>query len=133
MQNLVDIAIKQTEKSYSPYSNFTVGCALLTKDGEIYTGANIENAAFSPTLCAERVAFASSIHAGNTKFIAIAIAGFKRGEEEGHTFPCGMCRQTMAEFVDKDFKLYIAKNKKGEYTEHTFEELLPYSFGKSDL
>ena len=133
MKSLIDLAIKQTEKSYSPYSNFEVGSALLTASGEIYTGANIENAAFSPTLCAERVAFANAIHSGNTEFKAIAIAGFKRGESEGHTFPCGMCRQTMAEFVDKDFKIYIAKNKEGEYTEHTFEELLPYSFGKADL
>ena len=133
MKNLVNLAIEQIEKSYSPYSNFAVGCALLAENGEIYTGSNIENAAFSPTLCAERVAFANAIHAGNRNFKAIAIAGFKKDEEEGHTFPCGMCRQTMAEFVEKDFELYIAKNRKGEYTKHTFSELLPYSFGKSDI
>ncbi|MCL1925157.1 MAG: cytidine deaminase [Defluviitaleaceae bacterium] len=132
-QDLINIAIEQTKKSYSPYSNFEVGCALQTKNGNIYTGSNIENAAFSPTLCAERVAIAAAVHNGEKEFKAIAIAGFKKGEEKGHTFPCGVCRQTLAEFCDKDFKLIIAKNKNGEHTEHTFEELFPHSFGKNNL
>ena len=133
MKELVELAIKQTEKSYSPYSNFEVGCALLTEGDEIFTGSNIENAAYSPTICAERVAISSAVHKGYRSFKKIAIAGFKKGEEEGHTFPCGVCRQTLAEFVDDDFIFYIATNKKGDYTEHKFSEILPFSFGKSDL
>lgn len=133
MRELVDLAIRQTEKSYSPYSNFEVGCAIVATDGEVFTGSNIENAAYSPTICAERVAISAAVHKGYRNFKSIAIAGFKKGEEEGHTFPCGVCRQTLAEFVDDDFIIYIAKNKKGDYTEHKFSDILPYSFGKKEL
>ena len=129
---LVKKALTARDASYSPYSRFAVGAALLTDDGEIFTGANIESASYSPTVCAERVAFFSAVHSGKRDFKAIAIVGAPAAEDvSSFTAPCGVCRQVMAEFCGSDFEiiLYDGDNIKS----YTFAELLPESFGKSNL
>lgn len=118
---LMDKAIYAKKNSYSPYSNFKVGAALLTKDNEIYTGCNIESVSYTPTCCAERVAFFKAISEGKKEFKAIAISG-----DTDFCYPCGVCRQVMSEFCKPDFKIYIGNDK--EYKEYTLKELLPYSF-----
>ena len=123
-KELFRLADSAREKSYSPYSNITVGAALLCGSGKVYTGANIENAAYSPSVCAERVAIFSAINAGEREFISIAVAGGKRGEGAREAFtPCGACRQVMAEFCKGDFKVILSEND-----ELDFEALLPYRF-----
>lgn len=132
MQALIRRAILAREKSYSPYSGFAVGAALLTADGQIFTGANIESAAFTPTVCAERVAFFSAIHAGARQFAAIAIVGGKAGEEiSAACAPCGVCRQVMAEFCSADFKIILYDGVREKI--YTLGELLPESFGPGNL
>ena len=129
---LVKKALTARDASYSPYSRFAVGAALLTDDGDIFTGANIESASYSPTVCAERVAFFSAVHSGKRDFKAIAIVGGPIAEDVSNfTAPCGVCRQVMAEFCGSDFEiiLYDGDNIKS----YTFAELLPESFGKSNL
>lgn len=121
-------AIDAMKKSYSPYSNFTVGAALLTKDGKIYTGANIENASYTPTVCAERNAIFTAVHNGEREFEAIAIVGGHRGEITGVTAPCGVCRQVMSEFCSPDFKVIMVTSHEGDYVEETLGNLLPYTF-----
>jgi cytidine deaminase len=121
-------AIDAMKKSYSPYSNFTVGAALLTKDGKIYTGANIENASYTPTVCAERNAIFTAVHNGEREFEAIAIVGGHRGEITGITAPCGVCRQVMSEFCSPDFKVIMVTSHEGDYVEETLGDLLPYTF-----
>ena len=129
---LVEKAIKAREASYSPYSSFAVGAALVTADGKIYTGANIESSSYTPTVCAERVAFFSAVHAGEKKFKAIAIVGGK-AENPISEFcsPCGVCRQVMAEFCGKDFEIILSDGS--SLRAYTLEELLPFSFGKDNL
>ena len=130
---LCRLAIEARKSSYSPYSSFKVGAALLTASGKIYTGCNIENAAYSPTVCAERVAFFKAVSEGETEFEAIAIAGGANEIPESECPPCGVCRQVMAEFCHPDtFKVYLAKSE-NEYTALTLRELLPYGFGKGYL
>ena len=129
---LVDAAIAARECSYSPYSGFAVGAALLTEDGKVYTGANIESASYTPTVCAERVAFFTAVHSGEKNFKAIAIVGGKSGEPiSAHTPPCGVCRQVMAEFCKKDF-LIITSDGNGERI-RTLEEILPDMFSSKNL
>lgn len=130
-EKLIEAAIKMTEYSYSPYSNFCVGAALLTKDGKIFTGCNVENAAYGPSNCAERTAFFKAVSEGYKSFDAIAIVG---GPKENGSItikdycpPCGVCRQVMSEFCDKDFKIILAKSTK-DYKIFTLNELLPMSF-----
>ena len=126
---LFAMACKAREGAYSPYSNISVGAALLTKAGKLYTGSNIENASYSMTLCAERVAFAKAISEGEREFLAIAVAGGKRCEGEKESFsPCGACRQLMAEFCEGDFEIILSDTEK-----RSLAELLPYSFGKDKL
>ena len=118
---LCEIAKRARENSYSPYSSCRVGAALLCADGNVYTGVNIENAAYSPTICAERSAFSAAITDGKREFSMIAVAG------EGDVFPpCGVCRQVMAEFCSADF-LVLCVTPEG-YREYTLCELLPYAF-----
>lgn len=119
------------KKSYSPYSHFCVGAALLCKNGKVYTGCNIENAAYTPTNCAERTAIFKAVSEGERDFEAIAIIGGKEGEDGGFCAPCGVCRQVIAEFCDKDFKIVLGTidNCKA----YTLGELLPHSFTKSNL
>lgn len=131
--NLIRQAIKARERSYSPYSGFMVGAALLTKHGFICHGCNIENAAFSPTICAERTAFAKAVSEGEREFEAIAVAGWPRGGEPGFAYPCGVCRQVMMEFCDpKTFKVLILESERN-FRVHSLEELLPHGFGPNDL
>lgn len=128
---LIKSAIDSLANSYSPYSDFKVGAALLTKNGKIYTGCNIENASYSATLCAERTAFSNAISNGEREFETIAIVAIKDNKLVT-AFPCGICRQFMAEFCDDNFKILVAKSET-EYDKYLLSELLPNSFNKSDL
>ena len=130
-KHLVALAEEARKKSYSPYSRFCVGAALLCKDGKVYTGCNIENAAYTPTNCAERTAIFKAVSEGETEFEAIAIVGGREGETSPLCAPCGVCRQVIAEFCDKDFKIILGNEE--SYSVHTLSSLLPYSFGKKDL
>ena len=121
-------AIDAMKRSYSPYSHFTVGAALLTKDGKVYTGANIENASYTPTVCAERNAIFTAVHQGEREFEAIAIVGGHNGDVKGVTAPCGVCRQVMSEFCSPDFKVILVTTPDGDYVEKTLANLLPYTF-----
>ncbi len=136
MKELVKKALGAQKFSYSPYSNFQVGAALLTKSGKIYTGCNIENAAYSPTNCAERTAFFKAVSEGETKFEAIAIVGSPKDvkeDEREYCAPCGVCRQVMAEFCNiKDFKVILGKSE-DDYKIYTLEEVLPLAFTKDAL
>ena len=124
---LVSEAVEARKKSYSPYSHFAVGAALLCTDGTVYTGANIENASYSPTVCAERVAFFRAIHDGKRSFSAIAIVGGPSGEDISEfCAPCGVCRQVIGEFCSDDFLIILSDGK--EIRTHTLDELLPYRF-----
>lgn len=126
-KELVKYAIEAAKNSYSPYSNFRVGAALLTESNKLYLGCNIENGAYGPSNCAERTAFFKAISDGEKSFKAIAIVGGKDGNFTDECFPCGVCRQVMAEFCNKDFKIILG-NKNLEYKVYTFGELLPHSF-----
>lgn len=123
--NLIDYAKDASKNSYSPYSNFKVGAALLTKNGKIYKGCNIENSSYSPSCCAERTAFVKAISEGEKDFKAIAIVG-GTNSFDNFCLPCGVCRQVMSEFCDKDFKIYVTNDK--EIKEYKLDELLPFSF-----
>lgn len=127
IKELIKLAIENKENSYSPYSKFRVSSLVLTKKGNIYKGVNIENAAYSVTLCAERSALSSAISEGDREIDTIVITG-----DSSYTFPCGVCRQFMAEFLDKDSKIIIA-NREDDYKTYTMEDILPYNFSKSDL
>ncbi|MDE5547980.1 MAG: cytidine deaminase [Clostridia bacterium] len=128
---LMQKAQEARKRSYSPYSHFRVGAALLCKNGKIYTGCNIENASYSPCNCAERTAIFKAVSEGDSEFEAIAIIGGKEGETAPFCAPCGVCRQVIAEFCDKDFKIILGNEEK--FSEHTLDELLPFAFGKQDL
>ena len=132
-EELVRLAIEARDRAYTPYSGFAVGAALLCRDGRIYQGCNIENAAFGPTICAERVAIFKAVYDGERDFAAIAVAGGKAGEEVSGLFPpCGVCRQVLREFCGLDFKLYIAKGN-GQFETRTLGEMLPMSFSNADM
>ncbi len=120
-------AIEMLKFSYSPYSNFKVGAALLGKDEKIYTGCNVENAAYGPSNCAERTAIFKAVSEGCREFQAIAIAGGANGEIKDFCPPCGVCRQVLAEFCSKDFKIILVKNQH-EIKTFTLGQLLPESF-----
>ena len=123
---LADIARKAREKAYAPYSSFLVGASLLCADGSIYEGCNIENASFTPTCCAERVALFRAVADGKRDFSAMAIAGGKQGETCEACYPCGVCRQVLAEFCPEDFRIIIVSDS--EVSEITLGELLPKAF-----
>ena len=130
---LVNLAIEAREHAYVPYSGFAVGAALLTKEGKVYQGCNIENSAFGPTNCAERTAFFTAVYQGERDFEAIAIAGGREGKPVSDLCaPCGVCRQVMREFCKNDFKIYLSKGD-GEVLTYTLSDLLPLSFSKDDL
>ncbi|MBQ2203370.1 MAG: cytidine deaminase [Oscillospiraceae bacterium] len=130
---LVNLAKEARSHAYVPYSGFSVGAALLCKDGKIYQGCNIENAAFGPTVCAERTAFFKAVYDGERDFEAIAVVGGRAGEEITGLFPpCGVCRQVMREFCDLDFKLYLGREN-GAFETMTLGEMLPMSFSPADL
>ena len=132
-RQLVRAALNMRKQSYAPYSHFTVGAALLSESRKLYTGCNVENAAFTPTNCAERTAFFKAVSEGETRFQAIAIAGGKEGKEpDNYCAPCGVCRQVMKEFCKEDFKIILVKNEKDVKT-FTLGELLPEGFGPNNL
>lgn len=127
-KTLIREALKMRRFSYSPYSHFRVGAALLDKQGNIYTGCNIENSSYSPSNCAERTAFFKAVSEGIREFEAIAIAGGPEGAQElNYCPPCGVCRQVMREFCEDDFKIILVKSEE-EYKVFTLGELLPQSF-----
>ncbi len=130
-QALIAAAAEARARSYSPYSRFAVGAALLTASGKIYTGCNIENAAYGPSNCAERTAFFTAVSQGERAFTAIAIVG---GREDWDSFcaPCGVCRQVMAEFCQDSFRILLGRSD-GAVREFTLKELLPMRFGPENL
>ena len=141
-KTLMRTAIQAREFSYSPYSNFRVGAALLCKDGRVYTGCNMENAAYTPGICAERTAIYKAVSEGKREFLAIAIAGGPaevNAEEAGKggclplTAPCGVCRQVMAEFCDPESFRIILGTGEEELQSYLLKELLPLSFGPDNL
>lgn len=133
-KKLIDLAIEARKNSYCPYSNFAVGAALLCKNGKVYTGCNIENAAFGPGNCAERTAIFKAVSEGDRAFEKIAIAGSPRGKDiTGPAHPCGVCRQVMQEFVNPaEFKILVAYDNEN-YKEYTLKELFPEGFGPDNL
>lgn len=142
INNLIEKATEAAKIAYSPYSKYCVGAALLTKSGEIFTGCNVENASYGATTCAERTAFFKAVSEGFLEFEAIAIVGgpsniiCKGAAEMGgnpikfsdYAYPCGICRQVMQEFCDRDFRIIVAKSVE-DYKEYTLGELLPFGFG----
>ena len=130
---LIDTAMAQLAYSYVPYSHFHVGAALLAKNGTVYTGCNIENAAYSPSNCAEHTAFFRAISEGCREFEAIAIVGNKEGEKGDFCPPCGVCRQVMAEFCNPDqFRIILGRSGE-EYYSCYLKDLLPFGFGSELL
>ena len=127
-KDLVKLAFEAMQMAYSPYSNYKVGAALLSKSGKVYSGCNVENAAYGPTNCAERTAIFKAVSEGEREFSKIAIVGGKNGEVTDLFMPCGVCRQVMAEFCDGDFEIVLSENEK-----YTLKELLPHSFLKDNL
>lgn len=133
IQKMIDSAIEQLQYSYTPYSHFKVGAALLTKGGKLYTGCNIENAAYTPTNCAERTAFFKAVSEGEREFRAICIVGGKDGVLTEYAAPCGVCRQVMMEFCNPEtFQIILATGKE-QYEVFTLKELLPLGFGPANL
>ena len=125
-EELVKKAYEEQSYSYSPYSGFQVGAALLTQNGKVYKGCNIENAAFSPTNCAERTAVFKAVSEGEKEFLSIAVVGGKNGEIVDYCAPCGVCRQVMAEFCDKDFEILLFNGE--NIKKYTLDDILPISF-----
>lgn len=133
IEEMIELAVKQLKYAYAPYSGFCVGAVLRTKSGRYYTGCNIENAAYTPTNCAERTAFFKAISEGERAFEAICIVGGKQGGLTAYTAPCGVCRQVMMEFCNpEDFQIILAMGKE-DYKIYTLKELLPLGFGVDNL
>ena len=126
-QELIQAAVSMQEKAYCPYSSFPVGAALECADGTLFTGCNVENAAFSPGICAERTAVAKAVSEGHRDFVRLAVAG--RGKD--FCTPCGVCRQVLEEFAPKLEILCVSGT--GEVLETNLEELLPHGFGPKSL
>lgn len=132
-KDLIRLALEAREMAYAPYSKYLVGAALLTKQGKVYKGCNIENAAYTPTNCAERTAFFKAVSEGEREFEAIAIVGGYEGVPKDYAYPCGVCRQVMMEFCDpQKFRIITAVSEE-QYLERTLAELLPNGFGPSNL
>ena len=128
IQELIEKAISMMDHSYSPYSHFHVGAALLAKNGNVYGGCNIENAAYPATNCAERTAFFKAVSEGERDFTAIAISG----DADDYLYPCGVCRQVMSEFCKADTFQVILVKEDGTYKIFTLEELLPGAFTEKE-
>ena len=128
---LMKIANDMRAFSHAPYSRFRVGAVLVGKSGKEYTGCNVENAAFSPSICAERTAFAKAVSEGEKEFECIAIVGGREGEISSHCSPCGVCRQVMAEFCDDDFKVILGSPD--DFKVYALKDILPLTFTKKEL
>ena len=132
-KELIKQAIAAMQTAYAPYSHFRVGAALLTRSGRIYRGGNIENAAYTPTNCAERTAFFKAVSEGEREFAAICVVGGKNGVLTDYAAPCGVCRQVMMEFCDPESFLIILAMNENTYQEYTLKQLLPEGFGPKNL
>ena len=131
---LTELSLEARKQAYTPYSDFQVGAALLTKNGKVYTGCNIENAAYSPTNCAERTAFFKAVSEGEREFEAIAITGGAKNAEKLELCPpCGVCRQVMMEFCDPETFLVILADGKDRQLEMPLKALFPFGFGGENL
>lgn len=132
-EELIRKALEARKNAYVPYSHYTVGAALLTAEGKIYTGCNVENASYGVTNCAERTAFFKAVSEGERDFSAIAVTGGMEGQEpQDYAYPCGICRQVMQEFGRDDFRIIVAKSVE-EYQEYRLDELLPFGFGGESI
>jgi cytidine deaminase len=131
-KELYELAIQAMENSYSPYSNCKVGAALLCKNGKVFTGTNIENAAFGPTVCAERVAVFKAVSEGEKEFFKIAVVGGKGGVINGIFAPCGVCRQVLREFCNDDFEILLGETE-DNFKTVTLKDLLPLSFSPENV
>ncbi len=126
------VAANEARKfAYTPYSDFKVGAALLTKSGKLYTGCNIENSSYTPTVCAERTAVFKAVSEGESDFAVIAVVGGKEENPLEFCSPCGVCRQVLAEFCGADFRILLGNPEK--FQSYTVDEILPFSFTKKDL
>ena len=133
IKQLINSALDARNSAYVPYSHYAVGAALLTADGKVYRGCNIENASYGATNCAERTAFFKAVSEGEREFKAIAIAGGIQGQEPvDFAYPCGVCRQVIKEFCKDDFEIIVVKSNT-DYRTFTLAELLPYGFGGESI
>ena len=132
-RELIQYAIEARKQAYTPYSHFQVGAALLATDGTVYSGCNVENAAYTPTNCAERTAFFKAVSEGKREFTAIAIVAAPEGQPLRKTAPCGVCRQVMMEFCDPETFRIISAASEEVYEVYTLAQLMPMGFGPSDL
>ena len=131
-KKLYELAKDAMKNSYSPYSGCKVGAALLCKNGKVYTGTNIENAAFGPTVCAERVAVFKAVSEGEREFSKIAVVGGKNGVINGIFAPCGVCRQVLREFCDDNFEILLGETP-DSFKAVTLNGLLPLSFSPENI
>lgn len=133
-KTLITAAMEARKMAWAPYSNFMVGAAVLCENGNLYTGCNIENAAYGPTICAERTAMFKAVSAGERTFVALAVVGGprERANNFGYAYPCGVCRQVLAEFCRPNFEILVARSET-EFKSFTLEQLLPKSFSSRDL
>ena len=130
---IIEKAIEVLQNSYAPYSHYNVAAAALFDSGEIYTGVNVESASFGMTICAERNAIFHAIAEGEKRLLAVAIVGGTDRVRSEYCVPCGICRQVMRDFADKDTMLIISAKSPSDYKEYTLDEILPYSFGPEAL
>ena len=130
---LIRSAMEARKKAYAPYSGYMVGAAVMTNELRIYTGCNIENAAYTPTVCAERTAIFKAVSEGWRRFKAIAVVGSPKGDVTQYAFPCGVCRQVMREFADADNFVVIVAKSEQDYQAFILSELLPEGFGPENL
>ena len=134
VKELIRSAIEARKKAYVPYSGYMVGAAVLTNELRIYTGCNIENASYTPTICAERTAICKAVSEGRRKFLAIAVVGSPKEDEiTQYSYPCGVCRQVIREFADPEQFVVIVAKSEEEYKLYRLKELLPESFGPENL
>lgn len=134
VKELIKASYEARKKAYAPYSGYMVGAAVLTTDLRIYTGCNIENAAYMPTICGERTAISKAVSEGAKKLLAIAVMGSPKGDTiTQYAYPCGVCRQVMREFSNPEEFIVIVAKSTEDYKVHTLSELLPDSFGPDNL
>ena len=131
-KELCKAAIDAMKNAYVPYSGYRVGAALMTEDGKLFTGCNIENAAYTPTVCAERTAVFKAVSEGEREFLKLAVVGGKGGKTGGIAQPCGVCRQVLREFCQDDFEIIFVKDE-DNFEKHTLSQILPFSFRPENL